>query len=808
MRTPVFRGAILALAGLVPVPLAAQDSYRQPTPAIARILDAPQTPVVLTSPDRTRLLLLGRPSLPAIEEVAAPEVRLAGMRLNPRTHASSRLATYTSLTVLPIGGAEQRIALPAGARISNVSWSPDGRRIAFTTQDGPGLSLWVAEPGRGPAGRLVEPMLSGAFGAPCKWLSSSEALICTAIVEGRGAAPSAPATPLGPVIQESDGKVAPNRTYEDLLRNAHDEALFEHYFTGQLLVVPLQGPARRIGNPAIYASVAPSPDGRYLLTEVVHRPYSYLVPVGRFPERTEVLNLEGRVVRLVHDRGLLDNLPTSFDAVAPGPRAVAWRTDAPSTVVWAEAQDGGNPGTPAALRDQVMMLAAPFTAAPARLAGLEFRARTYTWVRDDLALIAEGWRKTRRTRTWAINPSNPAQPPRLVFDYSSEDRYRDPGRWLTRVDRSGYPVLLTSKDGRFAFLEGQGASAEGDRPFLDRMELASGKTERLWRSEAPHYEEVVSVVDPEAGKVITRRESQTEAPNYFLRDLGKRQLTQLTRFPDPAPQFAGLTRQLITYARSDGVQLSATLYLPPGYDRTKGPIPFFFWAYPREFGSVEAASQVTGSPYRFTRPGGASHLFLLLEGYGILDDPKMPIIARNGQESNDTYVEQLVASAEAAVDTLVAMGVADRSRIGIGGHSYGAFMTANLLAHSDLFRAGIARSGAYNRTLTPFGFQAEERTFWEAPEVYEKMSPFMYADRIKEPILLIHGEADDNSGTFPIQTERMFSALKGNGGTSRYVVLPAEAHGYRARESVGHTLYEMVSWMDRYVKGSGAALTP
>jgi dipeptidyl aminopeptidase/acylaminoacyl peptidase len=808
MRTSLFRGAILALAGLVPVHLAAQDPYRQPTPAIARILDAPQTPVVLTSPDRTRLLLLGRPSLPAIEEVAAPEVRLAGTRLNPRTNASSRLPTYTSLTVMPLGGVEQRIALPADARISNVSWSPDGRRIAFTTQDGPGLSLWVAEPGRGPAGRLVEPVLSGAFGAPCKWLPSSESLICTAIVEGRGAAPSAPATPLGPVIQESDGRVAPNRTYEDLLRNAHDEALFEHYFTGQLLVVPLQGPARRIGSPAIYSSVDPSPDGRYLLTEVVHRPYSYLVPVGRFPERTEVLNLEGRVVRLVHDRGLLDNLPTSFDAVAPGPRAIAWRTDAPSAVVWAEAQDGGNPGTPAPLRDQVMMLAAPFTAAPARLAGLEFRARTYTWVRDDLALIAEGWRKTRRTRTWAINPSNPAQPPRLVFDYSSEDRYRDPGRWLTRVDRSGYPVLLTSKDGRFAFLEGQGASAEGDRPFLDRMELATGKTERLWRSEAPYYEEVVSVVDPDAGKVITRRESQTEAPNYFLRDLGRRQLTQLTRFPDPAPQFAGLSRQLITYARSDGVQLSATLYLPPGYDRTKGPIPFFLWAYPREFGSVEAASQMSGSPYRFTRPGGASHLFLLLEGYGILDDPKMPIIARNGQESNDTYVEQLVASAEAAVDTLVAMGVADRSRIGIGGHSYGAFMTANLLAHSDLFRAGIARSGAYNRTLTPFGFQAEERTYWEAPEVYEKMSPFMYADRIKEPILLIHGEADDNSGTFPIQTERMFSALKGNGGTSRYVVLPAEAHGYRARESVGHTLYEMVSWMDRYVKGTGAALTP
>ena len=809
MRASAFRRVIFALVGVVPLSLSAQDPYHQPSRAITRILDAPQTPVVFTSPDRSRLLLLERPSLPAIEEVAAPEARLAGVRLNPRTNAPSRLATYTGLTVVPVGGgAEQRIPVPAGTRISNVSWSPDGRRIAFTGEEGPGLSLWVAEPGRGPARRLVEPMLNGAFGAPCKWLPSSEALVCFGLAAGRNPPPAPPTTPIGPIVQESEGNVAPNRTYEDLLRNAHDEALFDHYFTGQLLVVSLQGPPRRIGAPAVYSGFAPSPDGRYLLVDAVHRPYSYLVPVGRFPERTEIWDLEGRVVRLIHDRPLLDNLPSSFDAVAPGPRAVSWRTDLSATVVWAEAQDGGNPAKPASLRDQVQMLEAPFTAAPTRLAGLEFRVRTYTWVRPDLALLAEGWSKTRKTRTWALNPSSPSQAPRLVFEYSTEDRYRDPGRWLTRADRSGYPVLLTSRDGRFAFLAGQGASAEGDRPFLDRIELATGKTERLWRSEAPYYEEVVSVLDPDAGKLITRRESKTETPNYFVRDIGRRQVTQLTRFSDPAPEFGGITKQLITYARKDGVLLSATLYLPAGYDKSKGPIPFFFWAYPREFGSAEAASQVTGSPYRFTRPGGASHLFLLLEGYGVLDDPKMPIVGENGRESNDTYVEQLVASAEAAVDTLVAMGVADRTRIGIGGHSYGAFMTANLLAHSDLFRAGIARSGAYNRTLTPFGFQAEERTLWQAPEVYEKMSPFNYADRIKEPILLIHGEADDNSGTFPIQTERMYSALKGNGGKARYVVLPAEAHGYRARESVGHTLYEMVSWMDRYVKGSGAALTP
>jgi dipeptidyl aminopeptidase/acylaminoacyl peptidase len=313
----------------------------------------------------------------------------------------------------------------------------------------------------------------------------------------------------------------------------------------------------------------------------------------------------------------------------------------------------------------------------------------------------------------------------------------------------------------------------------------------------------VDLLDERGTQLLTRRESVTEPPNYFRRDLARRDAApvQLTRFADPAPQFAGVTREVVQYKRKDGVQLQATVYLPPGYDKARdGAIPFLLWAYPREFGSADAASQVIGSPHRFTRPGGSSHLFALLQGFGVMDDPTMPIIALDGKESNDTYVEQLVASAEAAVDHIVSMGVADRDRIAVGGHSYGAFMTANLLAHTKLFKAGIARSGAYNRTLTPFGFQGEERSYWQAPDLYERMSPFTYADRIKTPILLIHGMADNNTGTYPIQSERMYAALKGNGGTARYVQLPAESHGYAARESVGHTLFEMLTWLDQWVK--------
>jgi dipeptidyl aminopeptidase/acylaminoacyl peptidase len=627
-------------------------------------------------------------------------------------------------------------------------------------------------------------------------------LACLTVPAGRGAPPAGSAVPTGPIEQESDGKAAPNPTFQDLLRSPADEATFDHYAAAQVALVGVDGRVTPVGAPAVRNRVAPSPDGRWLLVETVRRPYSYLVPLGSFPSRTEVWDLSGRVARVVDDRPLDERASRRFDQVPPGPRGVAWRADAPATLAWVEALDGGDPSAKVAKHDAVRTLAAPFAGAPTTHLQLEYRGQGIVWARPDLALVTEGWRRTRRTRTWAVDPSAPDRPARLVFDRSSEDRYGDPGRFELAPNAAGRPALLTTQDGRFAFLAGAGASAEGDRPFVDRYELATGRTTRLFRSAAPFYEEPVAVLDPDRAVVLTRRESATEVPNYWRRPLASREAPrQLTAFADPAPQFAGVTSRLVTYRRADGVSLSATVYLPAGYDRAKdGPLPFFLWAYPLEYGSAAAASQVIGSPYRFTRPQGASHLFLLTQGYGVMDNPTMPIVARDGKEPNDSYVEQLVGSAKAAVDQLVAMGVADRDRVAVGGHSYGAFMTANLLSHTNIFRAGVARSGAYNRTLTPFGFQGEERDYWKAQGLYTAMSPFTYADRVRTPLLLIHGMADDNQGTFPVQSERYYAALKGNGATARYVQLPAEAHGYRARESVGHTLAETVAWLDRWVK--------
>ena len=803
---PVFV-MLAVLAG----PALAQDglAYQQPPSPIAEILDAKPTPTPSLSPDHTTLALFDRANLPPIAELAEPMLRLAGYRMNPRNNgpANSRVSWLTGLSLQPVaGGAARTVSLPANARFMSPNWSPDGKSIAFLMDAPGGLELWTVEVAAGRARKLTDARVNAAGGDAFDWLPDSSGLMVRMTPEGRGAAPDVTRPPAGPTVAESMGRAAPARTYQDLLADPGDEALFEYYFTSQLTLVPLNGAARTLGAPAIYLNAGVSPDGRYVLQTTARRPFSYVVPANLFPADVVVTDLNGTVVHRVAALPLRDNIPTPFDAVSPGPRSVQWRADAPSTLAWTEAQDGGDPRTPAEIRDRVFTLAAPFTDAPVRLIDLKERFASVTWGRNDAALVSSRWFNTRHETRYVVDPSHPGSG-RVLLERNYQDRYNDPGSPVVEANANGFPVIRFAGDGRM-LMTGAGATRAGEYPFLAAMNLADGKSERLWTSASGDYETVVGILDEDGRRLVTRRETRNDPPNLFVRDLTAGRQDALTAFPDPAPQLAGVTKQTISYARADGVQLSGTLYLPAGYDKDRdGPLPLIMWAYPAEFTDAAVAGQVVDTANRFTRPGGISHLFLLTQGYAVLDDPSMPIVGQNGAEPNDTYIQQLTADAKAAVDAVVALGVADRDRIAVGGHSYGAFMTANLLAHTDLFRTGIARSGAYNRTLTPYGFQSEQRTYWEATGTYTEMSPFTYANRINEPILLIHGEADDNSGTFPIQSERFYAALKGQGATVRYVVLPLEAHGYRARESVGHTLWEMTRWLDQYVKNAGPRAT-
>jgi dipeptidyl aminopeptidase/acylaminoacyl peptidase len=782
----------------------ALTTYQQPPAPIADILDAKPTPSSMLSPDRRTLALMDRSNLPAIRQLAEPMLRLAGERINPRNNgpAESRVSWLTGLSLQTVdGGQPQIVALPDGARFTAVRFSPDGKSLALVMDAPTGLDLWVVDVASARARKLDAPTVNMAAGAGYQWLPDSQGLLVEAVPAGRGAAPAADRTPTGPTVEETAGRVAPARTYQDLLSNPADEALFDHYFTAQLTLVPLNGRLRTIGAPAVYLDSAVSPDGRYVLHEIAKRPYSYQVPAGLFPTEIVVMDLNGRVVRQVADLPLRDDVPTAFDAVAPGPRSVQWRADAPATLVWVEALDGGDIRDEAPLRDRVLMQAAPFTTEPTKLIDLKERYAGIFWGRDDLAIVNSRWFNTRHETRFVVDPSRPGEG-RLLLDRNYQARYDNPGQPVLQPNAAGRSVIRFTSDGRL-LMSGPGATPRGEFPFLAAMDAATGQSERLWTSADADYEAVIGFLDNEGRRVITQRETRLDPPNLRIRDLSSGQTTQITNFPDPAPQLAEATRQLITYRRADGVQLSGTLYLPAGYDKNRdGPLPLLMWAYPAEFTDPTVASQTVDVQNRFVRPGGSSHLFLLTQGYAILDNPSMPIIGKEGAEPNDTYVEQLTADAQAAVDAVVERGVAERGRIAIGGHSYGAFMTANLLAHTDLFRTGIARSGAYNRTLTPFGFQAEQRNYWEATDVYTKMAPFTYADQVNEPILLIHGEADDNSGTFPVQSERFYAALKGLGATARYVTLPLEAHGYRARESVGHTLWEMTRWLDQHLKAA------
>ncbi|WP_297803156.1 prolyl oligopeptidase family serine peptidase [uncultured Brevundimonas sp.] len=807
LRNLSVAGVALMIACGAPMMATAQNpSYQQPPAPIAQILDTAPTPGVGVSPDRKTLLLSERSNLPSIQELAQPMLRLGGYRINPRNNgrANSQVSWVKGLKLQSVETGEVRevTGLPSNVRLTSTSFSPDSQRVAFLVDAENGLELWVASVADARAKRLTRGIVNATATGGFSWQPDSQGLLVLTVPANRGPVPVTDRPPTGPVVDETGGRVAPVRTYQDLLKDPADEVLFDYYFTAQPAFVTLEGRMRTVGQAGVILGASISPDGRYVLQTRVKKPYSYIVPASLFPTEVTVTDLNGQKVHQVADLPLRDNIPTPFDAVATGPRSIGWRGDADATLVWAEAQDGGDPRNAAEVRDRVFMLQAPFNDAAVVLADLKTRYAGTQWGRDDVAIVNARWFQNRQETRLLVNPSNPQQS-RVLVERNYQDRYNDPGSVIVEPNGRGRSLIRFSEDGSRVFLSGEGATRNGAYPFLDALELASGKTERLWRSAEGEYEYLVGILDDNGRKLLTGRQTKTEPTNFRIRDLDGG-ITPLTNFPDPAPQLADATRQLITYTRKDGVQLSGTLYLPAGYDKDRdGPLPLLMWAYPAEFTDAAVAGQVVDSDNRFVRPGGSSHLFLLTQGYAILDNPTMPIIGADGAEPNDTYIEQLTASAEAAVEAVVSMGVADRERIAVGGHSYGAFMTANLLAHTDLFKTGIARSGAYNRTLTPFGFQAEQRNYWEATETYNRMSPFTYANKINEPILLIHGEADSNSGTFPIQTERFYAALKGNGATARYVVLPLEDHGYRARESVGHTLYEMSSWLDRWLKPQG-----
>ncbi len=552
----------------------------------------------------------------------------------------------------------------------------------------------------------------------------------------------------------------------------------------------------------LYRTCLVSPDGNYVLVTALEQPFSYLVPHTRFPFSSKLYTKEGEYLETINEVPLVEEIPQGFMSVRTGRRMLRWRNDRAAVLVWAEALDEGDAGKEVPFRDAVYEYPVEGAGESRLLLKTVNRFDTIEWGTDSLAIAHDYWWNTRNTKTYIFDPSDAEVAPRTISDRNYQDEYKDPGHFITKRNEFGSSVLRLENN--HLYLMGDGHSPEGQFPYVDKMNLATLEKERLYQSTlTDRLEQFYFPLNLEEGKFLVRIQSPMDYPNFYVRNIydSKEQLKQITHFDNPFESLQEIHKEVLQYERADGVQLSGTLYLPANYDlEAPEKLPLILWAYPKEFKDNDSAGQVLSNSNEFIYPYYGSMVYWVTRGYAVLDDAAFPIVGEAATEPNDTFIEQLIANAKAAIDALDERGYIDRERVAVAGHSYGAFMTANLLSHCDLFAAGIARSGAYNRTLTPFGFQSEERNYWEAPDTYNRVSPFMSADKMKTPLLLVHGAADNNSGTYPLQSERYFNALRGLGATARLVMLPQESHGYVARESILHLLWEQDRWLEKYVK--------
>jgi dipeptidyl aminopeptidase/acylaminoacyl peptidase len=781
-------------------------SYQKPSKTILDLADYERAPSVSMDTKKEYMLLSYRNTYKTLDDLNQEELRLGGLRINPVTNISSTVTYITNIKLRKIKDTNeiQVSGLPENPRISNISWSPNDKKISFSHSTNTGVQLWVLDVASAKATKLTEATVNANLGNPFSWFNDNETILVKMLPKNRAALLDAKKDlPTGPIISNANGSKSQNRTYPDMLKNKNDEINFENIITSELYKVNINGTATLFKTADMYAGESFSPDGNFLLLTTIQKPFSYIVPLSRFPLKSVVYDTNGTEIKTVNEVPLNEIMPKGFMAVRKGKREMSWRNDKPATLSYVVALDEGDQANKVDFRDEVFLWNAPFNGAATTLVKTPQRFSNVIWGNDNTAIISDEWYDTRNTKTYVINPSNPNQAPKVIFDRNSQDVYSDPGNFETRKNQYNKYVLAIEND--HAYLIGDGFTKNGQFPFISEFNLKTLQPKRLYTSAyKDKKEDVLEIEDFKKGIVLVQIQSKNDYPNYYFRNIKqKNSLTPITAFKNPFESIQNVSKEVIKYKRKDGVELSGTLYLPVGYDKVKKEkMPLLIWAYPAEYKDKNSAGQSTQNQNEFTFPYYGSFVYWVTKGYVVLDDAAFPIIGEGTTEPNDNFITQLVDNAEAAINAVDALGYINRKKVAVGGHSYGAFMTANLLTHSNLFACGIARSGAYNRTLTPFGFQSEQRNYWERPDVYNTMSPFMNADKMKTPMLLVHGEADNNPGTFTLQTERYFQALKGLGAPARMVILPKESHGYAAKENILHLLWEQDQFLEKYLKNN------
>lgn len=777
-------------------------SYQKPSAEILKLADYERPPSVLMNSKKDWVVFTYRPTYKTLEDLSQNEMKLGGLRINPVTNISSSMIYSNNLKIRKFNDKNeiQVKNLPSHSKIAYVSFSPDEKKLAFTNTTAKGVELWIVDMETASAKKITADNLNANLGMPYIWYNDSQNFLIRTLPQNRAALLNADEDlPTGPIVSTADGKVSQNRTYQDLLKNPQDEKNFETLTASEIYNVDLAGNLKKLKDQDMYAGLSFSPDGNYLLTTIIKKPFSYIVPLSRFPSTTVVYDMKGNTVKTVNDVPLNEIMPKGFSSVRTGKREMEWRSDAPATLTYAEALDGGDQSKTAEFRDEIFTWEAPFTAAPKSFFKTKQRYKDVVWTNDHYAIVSEGWYDTRNTKSYLLDLNSGES--KVFDDRNYQDIYSDPGHFNTTKNQYGRSVV-DMKGGK-AYLIGDGFTKDGQHPFIDEMDIKSLKKKRLYTSNLKNAKEgIVDILNPSKGEILTTQQSPSQYPNYFKKNIKSNKAEAVTNFANPFESIKDVYKEVITYKRNDGVTLTGTLYLPANYDRKtkKEKLPLLIWAYPREYKDKGTAGQSTQNDNDFTFPTYGSFVYWTAKGYAVLDNAAFPIVGEGKTEPNDTFIPQLVANAAAAIDAVDHLGYIDRKKVAVGGHSYGAFMTANLLTHSNLFACGIARSGAYNRTLTPFGFQSEQRNYWDVPEIYNTMSPFMHADKMKTPLLLIHGDADNNPGTFTLQTERYFQALKNLGAPVKMVLLPKEAHSYQAKENILHVLWEQDQFLEKCLK--------
>lgn len=777
-------------------------TYQKPSAEILKLADYERPPSILMNSKKDWLVFTYRPTYKTLEDLSQQEMKLGGLRINPVTNISSTATYINNLKIRKINDKDevQVKNLPASPKITYTSFSPDEKKLAFTNTTDKGVELWIVDLETATAKKITSDNLNANLGSPYIWNKDSQNLLIKTLPQNRPALiDSGKDLPTGPIVSTSDGKVSQNRTYQDLLKNPQDEKNFEILTASDIYDVDLNGGMKKIKDQDMFTGMSYSPDGNYLMATTLKKPFSYIVPLSRFPMVTTVYDVNGNVVKVVNETPLNEIMPKGFSSVRTGKRDMGWRSDLPATLVYAEALDGGDQSRAADFRDEVFTWEAPFASAPKFFFKTRQRYEGTSWTNGNYAIVSEGWYDTRNTKSYLVDLSDGTS--KVIDDRNYQDVYSDPGNFNTTKNQYG-KYVVDMKGGK-SYLIGDGFTKEGQHPFIDEMDVKTLKKKRLYTSQVKNgKEEIIDILNPAKGEILTTQQSPSLYPNYFKKNIKSNKTEAVTHFANPFESIKDVYKEVITYKRNDGVTLTGTLYLPANYDRKakKEKLPLLMWAYPTEYKDKNTAGQNTQNPNNFTFPYYGSFVYWTAKGYAVLDDAAFPIIGEGKTEPNDTFIPQLVANGRAAIDAVDRLGYIDRTKVAVGGHSYGAFMTANLLTHSKDYACGIARSGAYNRTLTPFGFQSEQRNYWDVPEIYNTMSPFMNADKMKTPLLLIHGDADNNPGTFTLQTERYFQALKNLGAPVKMVLLPKEAHGYVAKENILHLLWEQDQFLEKCLK--------